>query len=185
MNGRIRFFTVLGAAALVLIQLNGCSSSSSRRYPDGFETAIIEMAQRNELDDLILSEFDPEIREDVTYRFGNPAEQLHQIDLSLNNGYAKLADDIESGRYGCIDKKELSQYQGSEWSFRAIGFPNWVKSVQGYLLLERARSLKYEIMLLELIKREDAAPLLRERVELLRALVERITVMAREEEWRE
>lgn len=110
---------------------------------------------------------------------------MEQIDLSLNSGYAKLADDIERGRYGCIDKKELSRYLGSEWSYRSIGFPNWVKSLQGHLLLERARSLKYEIMLLEQVKRGEAAPLLKERTELLRSLIEQIIYLTRDKEWRE
>ncbi len=110
---------------------------------------------------------------------------MKQIDLSMNSGYAKLLDDIESGRYSCIDKNEMVQYQRSEWTYRSIGFPNWVKSIQGHLLLEKARSLKYEIMLLEQVKRKEAAPLLKERIEHLRTLVEQITSLTRDEEWRE
>lgn len=184
MNDRIRSFFMCGTVSLMLVVFSGCAGTSSSRCSDSFEAGIVEMAKRNP-DDLILSEFDPAVRENVAYRLGNPAEQLEQINLSLNSGYAKLADDIERGRYSCIDKKEMSQYPGSEWTYRSIGFPNWVKSIQGHLLLERARSLKYEIMLLEQVKRGEAAPLLKERTELLRSLIEQITSLTRDEEWRE
>lgn len=185
MNDRISSFFICGMVSLMLVVSSGCARTSASRCPDSFETGIVEMAKRKNPDDLILTEFDPAARENVAYRFGNPAEQLERIDLSLNSGYAKLADDIERGRYGCIDKNELSQYPGSEWSYRSIGFPNWVKSLQGHLLLERARSLKYEIMLLEQVKRGETAPLLKERTELLRSLIAQITSLARDEEWRE
>lgn len=169
----------------MLVVLYGCAGTSASRSPERFEAGIVEMAQRKDPDSFILEEFDPAVRENVAYRFGNPAEQLEQIDLSLNSGYAKLVDDIESGRYSCIDKNEMVQYQKSEWTYRSIGFPNWVKSIQGHLLLEKARSLKYEIMLLEQVKRKEAAPLLKERIEHLRTLVDQITSLARDEEWRE
>lgn len=185
MNDRIRSLFVCWMVSLVMVASSGCTGTSASRCPDSLETGILEMAKRKNPDELILEDFDPAVRENVAYRFGNTTEQLEQIDLSLNSGYAKLADDIERGRYSCIDKKELSQYKGSEWTYRSIGFPNWVKSIQGHLLLEKARSIKYEIMLLQQVKCEEAAPLLKERKELLRTLIEKVTSLTRDEEWRE
>lgn len=185
MKNSILLRFVYGAGCLVLLALNGCAGNTANRDAVSLEIAIIEMAQRNELDSLILADFDVAARENVSYRFDNPAERLKQIDSSLREGYAKLADDIEGGKYACIGKNELSKYQGSEWTYRAIGFPNWTKSIQGHFLLEKARNLKYEILLLKLMNREDAAPLVRQREEALRGLIDQITSLTRDEEWRE
>lgn len=185
MKNHVPLSFLCGAACLVSLLLNGCAGNTANRHVDNLETAIIEMAQRNELEDLILTDFEASVRADVSYRFGNPAEQLKQISTSLSEGYAKLADDIEGGRYACIGKNELSQYQGSEWTYRTIGFPNWTKSIQGHLLLEKARSLKYQILLLKLADRKDTAPLVKEREEVLRSLIDQIASLTRDEEWRE
>ncbi len=185
MKNYVVLLFVCGAVGLVSLALSGCAGNTANRSVDNLDIAIVEMAQRNELDDLILMDFDAAVREDVSYRFGNPVEQLNQISSSLSQGYAKLADDIEGGIYACIGKNELSQYQGSEWTYRNIGFPNWIKSIRGHLLLEEARSLKYQVMLLKLAKRKDAAPLVKQREEALRSLIDQIASLTGDEEWRE
>ena len=136
-------------------------------------------------DDLILAELDPERSKSIVYRLGKPAEQLDQIESALTGGYAKLVTDIENGEYACIGKQDIARYQGSDWTYRTIGYPNWIKSLRGHLLLEKARSLKYQIVLLGLLNGETDDMLIRQKEEELRALVDRLTVLTQDQEWRE
>lgn len=88
-------------------------------------------------------------------------------------------------KYPCIGKNELVGYQASEWTYRTIGFPNWVKSIRGHLLLEKAHNIKYQILLLRLVDQKDNNEMITQREKELQALVDEITLLTQDWEWRE
>lgn len=143
------------------------------------------LRQSNDGDgNIALSGMDQETRKLIENLFQNPQGRLDQIGASLQ-GYAKLLEDIENGTYPCIKKNDLERYDNSEWSLRTLGFKNWETSLRGYLLLQRANSLKYQLIIMGQSKDEKLKAVTEKKELELEKILSQILDLTKTEHWAE
>jgi len=107
-----------------------------------------------------------EEKKGIEFHFLRQLEVINRIDESLNNGCYPLLEDIEGNKYQGINKESLKKYPNIDWATRNIGFKNWIKSMRGALLLQKAEKVKYQIILMQLVnEREFSAAIQKQKKE--------------------
>ncbi|VVS94048.1 hypothetical protein [Desulfoluna spongiiphila] len=112
---------------------------------------LIDLLKDDQWQALSLSEMDKRTRDAILPELTDPADQINNIRDALEKGYAPLLEDTSQSASFHLNKEK---YKYSDWESRTIGFPNWTTRLEGALLLQQARELKYQIIIMTLLNDE-------------------------------
>ncbi|VFQ44426.1 hypothetical protein [Desulfoluna butyratoxydans] len=144
---------ILSSLCMALFIGQFCTTAyAGKVYP---EHELITLAKNNNWQQLPLSDMDESTIDTILSELSAPAAQISSIRDALEKGYAPLLKDTsQSASFHLHEKK----YKYSDWESRTIGFPNWTTRLEGAILLQQARELKYQIIIMTLLDDEKLKP---------------------------
>jgi hypothetical protein len=163
-----------------------CSTNYDNRINESanLRISLLELISQNKLEQIVLSDFSEEERNQIIADFSNPNKAINLIDEALNNGYLLLLEDVENGMYPCLNINDLKEkYKRTQWESRNIGFPNSITRIEGAMLLKEIQILVYEIFIMKLLDDEKLKPMIAQKEALLKKEAEELLEYTKEGTW--
>jgi len=127
------------------------SNSTAYAEKARLKPELVNLSKDNQWQTLPLSGMDKRTRDTILSELTAPADQINNIRDALEKGYAPLLKDTSQSASFHLNEKK---YKYSDWESRTIGFPNWTTRLEGAFLLQQARELKYQIIIMTLLNDE-------------------------------
>ena len=146
---RVMSAVALSSLCIVIFAVHFYSTAYAEKA--SLKPELIKLSKDNQWLALPLSGMDKSTKATILSEFSDPTDQINSIRDALENGYAPLLKDTSQSASFHLNEEK---YKYSDWESRTIGFPNWTTRLEGALLLQQARELKYQIIIMTLLNDE-------------------------------
>ena len=173
-------FSLVILSMLCLVIIPECFGMETDAEDILGEPALIDIVKKDQWRILSLSGMNESTKEIILSELSDPAQQINILRGALTGGYLPLLEDAEQSKSFHLNP---DKYVYSDWESRTIGLPNAITRLQGALLLQQARELKYQIIIMRLLNDKGLKSQMASKEKLLEKMVGELSEYAQPGTW--